>query len=132
MRTLAVIWKSYLIIWILFRAFTLGIGLLFGFGPQTAVYLIVGVVGFIPLIGFVAVKPILKPGVWRVWLIFLAIWMLVDRTFYSAWFLQDPFDSQFFGILLAFPSFAAIYSYSRATFGAWNAGPRPAKTTRPY
>lgn len=128
MRALAVVWKSYLIIWVLFRSFTLGIRLLFDFGPQSAAFLSLGVVGFVPLIGFVIGKPISKPGIWRAWLFFLLIWVLFDRTFYSAWFLQDPFDSQFFGVLLAIPSFAAIYRYSRPAFSAWNAAAQDTTT----
>jgi len=131
MHALAVLWKSYLVLWVLFRSFTLGIRLLFDFGPQSAAFLALGVVGFVPLIGFVFGKPIIKPGIWRVWLVFLLIWGAFDRTFYSAWFLQDPFDSQFFGVLMAIPSFAAIYVYSRPTFKAWNASAQSAKVTRP-
>ena len=131
MRTLAIFWRSYLFIWILFRTFTLGIRLIFDFGPQSAAFLALGVLCFIPLVGFVLVKPIIKPGIWRVLLFILLIWLLVDRTFYSAWFLQDPFDSQFFGVLLAIPSFVAIYSYSRPTFSAWRAAAQSAKVTRP-
>jgi len=119
MRALTVIWKSYLVLWVVFRSFSLGTRLLFDSGPQNAAFLALGVVGFIPLLGFVVAKPILRPSVWRVWLFFLLIWVFFDRTFYSAWFLQFPFDRQFVGVLLAVPSFAAIYSYTRPTFSAW-------------
>lgn len=130
MRTLVVVWKSYLVLWILFRGFTLGIRLFFDFGLESAVLLVLAVIGFVPLVGFVTTKAIIRPGIWRAWLIFSLIWALVDRTFYSAWFLQDPFDGQLFGVLLAIPSFAAIYIYSRPTFSAWNAAAQNAEVAR--
>lgn len=130
MRALVLVWKSYLVLWILFRSFTLGTRLLFDFGGQSAAFLSFGAICFVPLIGFIFVKPIIQPGIWRAWLVILLIWVLFDRSFYSAWFLQAPFDGQFFGVLLATPSFAAIYSYSRPTFRAWNEVTQSAKATR--
>ena len=131
MSALVVVWKSYLVLWVLFRTFSLATRFLFDAEPQTAAFLFLGVVGFVPLIGFVFVKPILRPGVWRVWLSFLLIWVFFDRTFYSAWFLQFPFDREFVGVLLAIPSFAAIYSYTRPTFRAWNAADHSEQATPP-
>ena len=121
MRALTVVWKSYLFLWVVFRSFSLGTRLLFDAGLQNAAFLALGVVGFIPLLGFIVEKPILRPRVWRVWFLFLLSWALFDRTFYSAWFLQFPFDRQIVGVLLAVPGFAATYSYSRSTFSAWPA-----------
>jgi len=121
MRALLVLFKIYLVLWVVFRGFTLGTRLLFGFQPQNAVFFALGIVGFVPLVGFLLDKPILKRDVWRVWLVFLLVWVLFDRTFYSGWFFQPPFDGQFFGVLLAVPSFAAVYSYTRPTFNAWTA-----------
>jgi hypothetical protein len=119
MRALTGVWKSYLVLWVVFRSFSLGTRLLFDPGLQNAAYIALGVAGFIPLLGFVVAKPIFRPGVWRIWLLLLLIWVLFDRTFYSAWFLQFPFDRQFVGVLLAVPAFAATYSYSRPSFRAW-------------
>lgn len=130
MRIVAILWNCYLILWVLFRTFTLGIRLLFDFGPLSAVFVALGVVGFVPLVGFVFRKPIINPGIWLAWLIFLLVWMPFDRVFYSAWFLQEPFDSQLVGVLLAIPSFLAIYSYSRSTFNAWKDATQSGEATR--
>ena len=56
MRALTVVWKSYLVLWVVFRSFSLGTRLLFDLGPQNAAFLALGVVGFIPLLGFVLAK----------------------------------------------------------------------------
>lgn len=119
MRTLTVVWKSYLVLWIVVRSFSLGTRLLFGAGPQSAAFLALGIAGFIPIIGFIVEKPVLEPRVWRAWLFFLLGWMLFDRTFYSAWFFQPPLDHELFGVLLAVPGFAATYIYSGRQFRAW-------------
>ena len=119
MRAFTVAWKSYLVLWVIFRSFTLGTRLIFDAGFQSAAFLALGLVGFIPLYGFIAKKPILQPGAWLTWLIFLLGWTLFDRTFYAAWFMQSPFDRELVGVLLAVPAFAATYNYSRSTFSAW-------------
>lgn len=116
-RTL--VWKAYLVVWVAFRAFTLGTRLLFGGDLQSAAYFVLGGVGFVPLIAFVVEKPVLVPLIWRVWLFFLLGWAAFDPVFYAGWFLQPPFDHELVGLLLAVPGFAATYSYSRPTHRVW-------------
>ena len=120
LHSLIWIWKTYLIVWIVFRSFTLGTRLLFDPGLHAASYVALGVLGFIPIIGFVATKPILKANVWLIWLLLILVWMPFDTNFYAAWFLQPPLDHPYVGILLAVPAIAATYFYSRPAYRAWN------------
>ena len=113
------LFKGYLLLWLAFRGFTLGTRLIFDAGLQSVAWLALGVIGFIPVIGFVFAKPVLRPPVWQAWLVFLVGWALVDRSFYAAWFMNEPFDGELVGLLMAVPALVATLLYARPSFRAW-------------
>ena len=104
-----------------FRGFTLGTRLVFDAGVPSALFLGLGVIGFIPVIGYVFAKPVLRPAAWQAWLVFLVGWALVDRSFYAAWFMNEPFDRELVGLLMAIPALVATYLYAKQSSDAWTA-----------
>ena len=86
---------------------------------QSAAFLALGIIGFVPVVGFILARPLLRPSVWLAWLAFLVIWALVDRSFYAAWFMQAPLDHELVGLVAALPALVATYCYTRPSSGAW-------------
>jgi len=119
MRWLAVTWKAYLIAWIAIRTFDLCTKLLFAPSLTTITYLTLGVIGFLPLVGFLLEKPLLRPIIWRLWLLFALCWGLFDLVYFAEWFAQRPLSAQIVGTALTIPSYVAVYVYSRPSNPAW-------------
>ena len=55
------VFKGYLLLWLAFHGFTLGTRLIFDAGLTSAAFAGLGIIGFIPVIGFVFAKPVLRP-----------------------------------------------------------------------
>jgi hypothetical protein len=123
MRWLAVLWKVYLVAWIAIRTVHLSGKFLAVPSLTAASYLVLGAVGFIPVVGFILEKPFLRPIVWRAWLLFALCWALFDLIYFAEWFAQHPLWVQVTGISLAVPTYVAVYVYSRPSSRPWATRP---------
>ena len=119
MQWLSILWKAYLVAWIGIRIVDL-LGKMLPVPTWTTVaYLALGVVGFVPVIGFILKKPFLRPIIWRTWLLFALCWGLFDLIYFAEWFAQHPLSVQIIGASLTIPSYLAVYVYSRTSNPAW-------------
>ena len=123
MRWLSVLWKVYLVGWVGIRTTSLSGKVLADPSLTTTTYLLLGIVGFVPVVGFILAKPFLRPIVWRLWLLFALCWALFDLVYYAEWFAQHPLWVQVLGSSLAVPSYLAVYAYSRSTNPMWRLEP---------
>jgi hypothetical protein len=88
-------------------------------------YLALGLVGLVPILGFILHRPLFNRRLWQVWFFLAIAWGMFDFVFYSSWFhlRSAPEVSRpvvmALAALVALPCHIAVYSYAFRSPQLW-------------
>ena len=118
-------WKAYVLVFAIYRIHELGANANTYPTLVQHLYLVLGLVGTVPIVGFVFHQRIFRRVFWRAWFFFTIVWGVFDLLVYTPGFhlssapQVSPVIVWLLSLIIVLPTYLAMYSYSFRSPTLW-------------